>query len=70
MAQMIRVADLTSDQEFFIDHLDCTGVLCTPSDCPLKTDEGTCLTIWSERKDYQELEIDWQKVMDLYGKKK
>jgi hypothetical protein len=68
MSQMIRIADLTPDQEFLIDHLDCTGVLCTPSECPLKTEEKTCLTIWSERKYCPDLEIDWQKVMELYGK--
>lgn len=66
---MVRIADLTQDQEFLLDHLDCTGVICREGQCPLKTEGGQCLTTYTARLVNRQLEIDWQKVMELYGKK-
>jgi hypothetical protein len=66
MAQMIKIQDLTSDQKHLIEHVECDGVLC--SRCPLRTEGGQCLTTYNARLSNRQLEIDWERVMELYGK--
>jgi hypothetical protein len=64
----MKVSDLSFDQEFLVEHVECDGVLCCR--CPLRTPGGSCLTTYTARLTNRDLEIDWEKVEALYGKQK